>query len=340
MTNPWLCRRAVLMLGMTAVGLPCVLAAPLPVPDVQSIAQRSDLIVVATVDRTDVVGTSTVSVGDHAVGAKVVQAQLVISSVLKGYVSANRLPIQYAVPTVPIGYRSLAVGQVRVLFLAVKDDGGYTFANPYFPSMPGNAGANLGDSDITGKLLDEEQSVLTSGESIDPDKTEAVYAISLIKDARAVGALLPGLSDPSIAIRLEVAGELTTHNNVNGASVSCEALLEKPNGVPAYVFHNLRVGIRDGVKDAQMVPCLAQLLHSKDDSSREAAASALRHTHCSAAVNPLALALDDPDEQVRYQAVGGLAEISGQTRWRLNLIEFHSDGERFVQHWKAWVSSQ
>lgn len=331
---------AFIMLGMTfALGVPCVLAIPVPPFDLQSLAQRSDLIVVATVDRTDAVGTSAVKLGDKEIDAQIIQAELGVVTVLKGSVSGSRLSAQYLAPSLPIGYRTVGIGQLRVLFLAVKDGGGYTFADAHFPSLPATVGANTSDSDPLGRVLDEERSVLASPTSAVTDKEEALHAIGSAKDIRALSALLPGLSDLSTTVRLETAGELAAHNNVQGASIACEALLEPPKEAPAYVLHNLRVGIRDGVKDEQAIPCLTQLLQSKDDSTREAAASALRHTGTLAAVSPLAAALDDPDEHVRYQAVAGLAEISGQLQWRPNLIQFHQDGGKFTDHWKAWVSA-
>lgn len=313
-------------------------AVPGPQFNLQSLTDSSELIVVAQVTRTDSAGVSSVEVGNSYVKANVMRADLNILTVLKGALSEKKISVSYLVPEYPLGYRTLGPSVVNVLFLKSEGVGSYQFTNPYYPSLPAKSDVSLPESDVLGRILAEEQAVLISPRSQITDRLQAADAIGSVSDSRAINVLVLALSDSSATVRLEAASKLAENDNAEGAAVACRALLIPPGGAPDYILHNLRVGIRDGVKDQAVVPCLTQLLHSKQNDDRIAAASALRHTASPSAVSALVGALDDPDEQVRFEAVVGIADFAGQSQWRPNLIQFHDDSAKFVSHWKAWAA--
>jgi hypothetical protein len=70
---------------------------------------------------------------------------------------------------------------------------------------------------------------------------------------------------------------------------------------------------------------------------RRGVAGALRRTKSPKAVNGLSRALEDPDSEVRYWGVVGLAELTEQNDWRPSEPAFKSDESKFLSHWKEWA---
>ena len=93
------------------------------------------------------------------------------------------------------------------------------------------------------------------------------------------------------------------------------------------------------MKTEAAIPILVKLLSAADVEARRAAASSLRHTQSQAALGPLATALQDGDFEVRYLAVIGLAEITGQGEWRPLREDFKDNQERYIGHWQQWAKS-
>lgn len=94
--------------------------------------------------------------------------------------------------------------------------------------------------------------------------------------------------------------------------------------------------LENGVRDPEAIPELSRLLLAQDVRIRRAAASALRHTAASDATAGLVRVLSDSDSRVRYTAVIGLAEITGQYNWGPSIDLFEREGGRYLAHWKEW----
>jgi HEAT repeat protein len=74
---------------------------------------------------------------------------------------------------------------------------------------------------------------------------------------------------------------------------------------------------------------------------RRGASAGLRNTRDPAAVEPLTRALHDSDRDVQYQAVIGLAEITGTTgEWAPGYGLFLRAPERYVNHWQEWAKER
>jgi HEAT repeat protein len=77
-----------------------------------------------------------------------------------------------------------------------------------------------------------------------------------------------------------------------------------------------------------------------DDSTREAAAEALRRMGSKLAIRPLVQALGDQDKNVRYHAVVGLAEITGDKEHHPNLIDYKTAEPRYLEYWIEWAQTE
>lgn len=57
-------------------------------------------------------------------------------------------------------------------------------------------------------------------------------------------------------------------------------------------------------------------------------------------VEGLVIALYDESRKVRYQAVIGLAEFTGQDQWGPSVHRFRSDEDAYLDYWKGWARSR
>ena len=326
---------------------PCLLAlvsvscwaTPVPQRNLGAVLNGSDIIVVGFVASVTNNGTTELSSNGTQIHATIAEAHVQVKSVLAGGSLPNEISIQYAIPDMPIGYRTIGAHTLRLLLLQRHGDT-YSFSDPHFPSLPAVDTAISQAASIIDRVSAVESGVLSSSQATPQDKEEAVYALGSLDNANALDVLARNISDTSIAVRLGIASQLSLHNNLKGAVVASQVLLNPPSGTPEYLLHNLRVGIRDGVKDESAVPNISAMLQSEDIETREAAAEALRHIGSPSVIDPLVRSLADPDKKVRYQAAAGLAEITGQRDWHPSLIEFSQHETKYLDHWAEWTRNR
>jgi hypothetical protein len=113
-----------------------------------------------------------------------------------------------------------------------------------------------------------------------------------------------------------------------------DAILNPPPDVPKNLIDGLGYSIQAGVTDPRAAPALARLLNSTDVEKRRIATSALGRTHSMEATESLNKALDDKDQQVRYNAVTGLAQITGETDGMPSLEHFQKNEQHYLAHWR------
>jgi hypothetical protein len=98
------------------------------------------------------------------------------------------------------------------------------------------------------------------------------------------------------------------------------------------------------IRDREAIPALTRLMSSPDAETRRGAANALRNTKSVDAVEPLVKALYDPDLDVRWMAVMGLAGIagpdSGGNSWYPARDEFQRNEDLYLEHWRDWARNQ
>ena len=92
-----------------------------------------------------------------------------------------------------------------------------------------------------------------------------------------------------------------------------------------------------GGAPADAVPTLASLLKSEQVELRRAAAALLGDIATEAVVAPLGLvALQDPDQEVRYQAVLGLAAATGRGGAPA-LAKYQANEPSYLTAWRAFA---
>ena len=186
-------------------------------------------------------------------------------------------------------------------------------------------------------LLEEE--FLASYDHGDHEqKKEALLELGLFGGSRTIQHLL-GANPADEVIRgwrystLLLLGDAT---EVQGARTYIEtpsSTLGVPNaqGQVAAALGQLR--------NADALPHLEQtLIESPSTAARLAAAEAVRAQRNPSAEACLIKALDDPDREVRYQAVMGLADTERNYRpgWGPGFDEFQQEEAPTIALWKAW----
>ena len=169
------------------------------------------------------------------------------------------------------------------------------------------------------------------------DKREAINVLWGIRNVPARAALRLALSERDRGLQLHAAAALLAADDVTALPIASEALLQTAR-LPDDVLLNLRGAISRGLSDAAAVPSLGGLLDAPDPATRRAAVSALGHTKSTAAVAHLSRSLDDKDADVRLATVRALAEITGQKEFAPSDAAFRADEERYLGHWRNWLS--
>jgi HEAT repeat protein len=95
-----------------------------------------------------------------------------------------------------------------------------------------------------------------------------------------------------------------------------------------------------GLRDPAAIPSLGRIFLAGDIEARVAAAAALRNTGSPDAIPFLAKGLTDPVLDVRFWAVAGLAEITGDKGRSTTRKDFDSAGQQYVTYWTAWARSR
>ena len=161
--------------------------------------------------------------------------------------------------------------------------------------------------------------------------------LEFIPDARSTQALQRASHSSDPTIRLGAVAALLMRNDISGLQLAAETLLHAWGGAfSPGVTEGLVIGI-SWVKDPRAVPALETLLERGDDAVRRAAARALANTSSPDGTDALARALYDPDQQVRFWAVLGLADITGQKSWRPSVLTYRDREAEYLSHWRDWA---
>lgn len=309
---------------------------PIPVLDLDDLTKKADVILSGRVASVRETGKTVLAFQSQEVPARIMIGEMRVDKILKGPIGESSLKVRFLLPESPVGYHSVAPLSYRVFFLkrTVND---YEFVSPYYPSVVAVSGVPVQAVPDIERVVEQVAGVLHSSSSSLEQKREAVFVLSRTRNGAATLALRPGLREEDVTLRLSTAAALLERNDTSGLNIAEEALLSPNPNTPQFLLHNLSYAISEGVKDDRAIPTLAKLLHAPSPETRRAAVSALRHTGSRSAISALVEALEDPDIEVRYYGVIGLAEITGQSEWRPNMDEFRSDPKRYLSYWADWA---
>lgn len=316
-----------------------VTAVRIPRFSISELVEMSDVIVVGEVSRPEPIDQVTnIEYEGRLLQARRYLAEVQVVRHLKGVVPA-RVQVEFRLPEAFVGYRSIGSG-LRILFLRCRDNS-CEVTNPYYPSVPGlGRGDYQRDPDESaGAVMREMVGVLTSPAASAMDKLEILHLSYALPSDAVITALREAIRQPgSPDLIHKMQAELVMRGDIGELPAIAHVLL---SGTASPISrHALLYAISEWVRDARAVPVLQKLIDSTQADVRTAAARALWHIADAASTATLVRALQDAHHEVRYYAMRGLADITGQNLWGPSIPEFENDEGRYLQYWREWAKRE
>lgn len=331
--------------------------APVPTRNLRSLVESADVVVSGVVIGTSAQGTVLIG-APHNTTATVVVAELMIDQIVKGTPAAEALgnggrslffrfarPTTLSEPRLPqtqqspglTRYANVELGVPRMFFLK-RTAGVYEVVSPLYPSVVTVPDVRATSATPFDRVVEAIAGVVSSSTASPETKREAIQALYGIQSDLVRATLTDALREIDDRVRLSAAAVLLSTGEMAALPVAEAELLSPRFASDSELVQNLRVGLRDGIKDPQAIPALGRLLRgSSDPDTRRAVSFALKEMKAMAAVPVLLSALDDSDLLVRYHAVMGLAAATNQTRGSPSLAAFRSDEQKYLQQWRGWA---
>jgi HEAT repeats len=311
-------------------------AAAIRLLDVASLTSQADIIVIGQIISVTDRGPTTVDVGGGPIPATDLVAVLQVDQPLKGSPHTQTLSVDFALPQMPIGIKSVVPGQYGIFFLSALQNQ-LRFTDPMYPALPTVRNVKLLPGAVLEQVTIALGQVLIAAQVSDSDRFVALDGLYRLKTDLARDTLRQALNRSSGNIRLDIARTLVARNDVAGLE-PVEAALLHPAGLSSYMISNL-AGSLGGLRDPRAIPSLSKLIASDNAETRLGAAIGLRQSRSPAALAPLSRALEDTSPLVRYYAVVGMGEITGQDDWTPAFDEFQKHEAKYLSHWRDWAAS-
>jgi hypothetical protein len=333
-------RLSLLMLCfVAAASVASASATIIPDLDLSNLCDKADLIVVGRVMGQERIGTICLGAAEGNMHASLMGARVAVEKVIKGSLKSPSVTFRFSLPYAAIGYRGVSEGLFGAFFLA-WDGKAYNVLNPYFPYLPAAPGGPLLEGNCIDKITSQLARVFISGDtSVQSRWTrwEAVRVLETVPTPEASRALRVAAQDKDPLVSVWAISALLSRDDIS--MLKC---VEKLGTMPRDPnVENLTAQLGTAIsrlRDKRAIPQLAHLVASSDVNVRRGAAAALRNTQDGAAIRSLAHALYDSDPEVQYQAVMGLAEITGTVgEWAPASDTFLKDRQRYLDHWREWA---
>jgi hypothetical protein len=283
--------------------------------DIERLTSEADIIVIARV---------------NSINGR--RASLSVDKVVKGAANARTVDIELIADAT--GQQRVTSSQVGMFFLKTNAKGGYRVLDPDYPSVIAPPDAVVIDGSPVDRAVSIVGELLTKPNNVDV-RREAVRVLSSARNERATELLREGSKAADPVVRMQSLSALVSRDDLGALETAEPILLHPPARIEQYLLDNLSAAV-EGIKDPKAIPILQRLLSSSSSRTRVAAVASLRHMHISGAIEALVIALGDPNHEVRYEAVIGLAELTGQNQWAPAVDKFAQNEQRYLDHWKEW----
>ena len=233
--------------------------------------------------------------------------------------------------------KSIAPSVYAIFFLSQESRTLYLLADPNVQALVAAEGAPIPRGDALECVVSEISYVLNSPHSSRLDRLQAISALMTVDSQQANEALRRATISDDANVKLEAEAALLRHNDISVLEQVQDILLKAPRDSSDRAVGHLSFAILLGVKDPNAVTILSHLLGARDANVRYAAAHALRETHAQTAIGPFSTALNDSDQMVRYNAVAGLAEITGDLFHEPSIDLFKREENKYLTYWRERV---
>jgi len=320
----------------------CVLggsATPIPTFDLSELVRTADLIVVGIPNYPHEISREMRSVANVNQEFQRMQASVNIIRTLKGDHPANTVTVEYLLPLkYSAGYRGLTPSNCAILFLNSQTSGTYSFASPYYPSLPAIPVAALQRNDVLFAIVSEVTNVIASSEAEWQARRKAMFYMSNVSESPELvtSSLRKALASHDERVSVYAAAFLLLRNDTGGLALAAKAL-SNPERLRLRDddYSTLLAGIDHGIHSPLAPDALKGLLESPDARTRAAVARGIGNSGATASYPMLRKSLADADVSVRYSVCKALANLFDQPDWEpMSLQQFAQNEQKYVQHWE------
>ncbi len=305
--------------------------------NIQSLTSDSDLIVIGQVNSIDTKGRATGTVERHKSDGQHMIASLNVHNVLKGQVETEKVTFEFLEAVNSPAGAQIELSQIAMFFLKRSSESGYTVSDPIYPFIRAFPSATVTDTNPLDRVVGVIGHPLLSSSSVE-DRRFAVKVLSSAGTGPAIRLLRQAMRDKDAVVQMQALSALLNGGDIASLDIAERTLLN-PSDKEQYLLENVAAAL-EGIKDPLAIPTLQRLLQASSSLTRLGAARALRNMRVSEGVEGLVIALYDENRKVRYEAVIGLAEFTGQDQWGPSVDLFQSDEQAYLDYWKGWARSR
>ncbi len=316
-------------------------AIPVPSLDVQELEKGSDVLAVGELASAREIERGTYKLRGFDVEARLMEATLRASRVLKG-AAAQEYKVRYYETQALIGYDYAAEGR-RGLFFLKRGGEAYSFASPYHVSISASSGECESSGPPLARVAAEMACLLRAETGKKRPRVEAIEALATIRNEAATEALREAARTQPEPLNFLAADKLLARGDISQLPLAETALAKSDEIDIEEEGFRMSGGWNsiEEISDKRAVPSLVRISRSSDARVRRSALRALANTKDPSAIPAMLEALDDSDAGVRWYAVMSLAEMAGEDgeggKWYPDEKTFESDEGLYVAHWKAWA---
>jgi len=339
---------------LTVIALFIAVASATPVPGFspRDLVHDSTAIVVGKVEYLNSIATKGLFAGS-AVPAKEYLARVNVDRVVKGGPDLLRTLNLHWIILLPswgsVGYASPPDGRYMMLFLKPDElPNTYTFASPYYPGVFASASdATSAQSETNAaseeqtyhKVLEEMGRFIDSPDEYGPERTRQLWQLAFVNDpiVHEVAAMVVRDSNPDV--RGQAMFTLLRLKDRAYLPMAREEILRDANGQGSDVHvGNLILAITEEFPASDSIDLLRTAAKSRNSALLRTVAFAARSTQSPLTIPILLPLVDDPDDEVAWNAMHSLGELTKHLDWRPRSKE-PEEWHRCLNLWHSFAAS-
>jgi len=336
---------------LTGIALLVAVASATPVPGFspRDLVHNSTAIVIGKVEYVSSTPTEGVFAGSP-VPAKEYLARVNVDRVVKGGPDLLRALNVHWTVLLPsggtAGYTSPPDGRYMMLFLKPDElPNTYTFASPYYPGVfaspsGGAATEPIGGSEeqIFHKVLEEMGRFIDSSDEYGPERTRQLRQLAFVNDSTVHEIAAKVVRDSNPDLRGQAMFTLLRLKDRTYLPMAREEILHDANGSGSDVHvGNLILAITQEFPASDSIDVLRVTAKAPNSALRRTVAYAARSTRSPLTIPILLPLVDDPDDEVAWNAMHSLGELTKHLNWRPTSKE-PEEWQRCLNLWHSFAA--
>jgi hypothetical protein len=339
---------------LTGIILLAVMASATPVPGFspRALVQNSTAIVIGKVEYVSSTPQQGVLAGSP-VPAKEYLARVSVDRVVKGAPDLLRTLNLHWTELLPTwgtaGYASPPDGRYLMLFLKPDElPNTYTLTSPYYPSVFASASArnrvdfeqsDVSDEQILHRVIEEMGHFIESQDEYGPERTRQLWQLGMVEEPMVHEIAAKVVHDSNPDVRGQAMLTLLRLKDSSYLPMARKEILQAVNGSGSDVHvGNLILAITQEFPAFESLGVLKAGAKTRNAALRRTIAYAARSTRSSASIPILLPLVDDPDDEVAWNAMHSLGELTKHLDWRPASKE-SAEWQRCLRLWHSYAAT-